>query len=220
MWLAVEGDLRFLSHRDMMRAVERVLLRARLPLQYTQGFHPHPVVSLALPRPVGVSADEDLLVFSLAAPVTPEALLEAARPHAPRGMRFLYAAVLPPGPKPHPLRCQYELAVPDDRLETVRQALPQWRRRDQWHVERSRPAGRGRTGRAKSYPVDLKPLVADLVLDGNVLRWRQQPSGDLWARPAEVLAVAGLDPRADLARVRRTGVDYSVAGRMPALASE
>ena len=85
MWLAVEGDLRFLSHRDMMRAVARALLRARLPLQYTQGFHPHPVVSLALPRPVGVSADEDLLVFSLAAPLAPEALLEAARPHAPRG---------------------------------------------------------------------------------------------------------------------------------------
>lgn len=220
MWLAVEGDLRFLSHRDTMRAVERALLRARLPLRYTQGFHPHPVVSLALPRPVGVSADEDLLVFSLAAPLAPEALLEAARPHAPRGMRFLHAAVLPPGPKPHPLCCQYELAVPDDRLEAVRQALPRWRRRDQWHVERRRPAGRGRTGGAKSYPVDLKPLVADLVLDGNMLRWRQQPAGDVWARPAEVLAMAGLDPRMDLARVRRTGVDYSVAGRMPAASGE
>ncbi len=45
-------------------------------------------------------------------------------------------------------------------------------------------------------------------LDGNVLRWTLVPSGEVWARPAEVLELLGLDARGDLARLRRTAVQY------------
>ena len=36
------GDLRLLSHHDLMRSFERMLRRAALPLRNSQGFHPKP----------------------------------------------------------------------------------------------------------------------------------------------------------------------------------
>jgi len=207
MWLAVEGDLRFLSHHETMRAVERSLLRAGLPLRFTRGFHPHPILSLACPRPVGVASDEDLLVVPLEEPTTSTELLEALTPHAPQGMWFLQAAPLPMGSRPHPQRCWYELTLSPESLETVGNMLVQWQQADRWPVDRHKPARQHRRGK-RSRRVDLKALVTNLRLQGRTIRWQQQPQGDLWARPGEVLEMLGLDPQADLARVRRTAVAY------------
>ena len=51
LWFAIAGDLRYLSHRDTMRAWQRVFVRAQMPLRYSQGFNPHLRFSLPLPRP-------------------------------------------------------------------------------------------------------------------------------------------------------------------------
>lgn len=75
--------LRFLSHLDMMRLWERVLRRAGVPLRYSQGFHPHPRLSLALPLAVGMTAGAEWLECELATPRPPaevQALLAAQLP--------------------------------------------------------------------------------------------------------------------------------------------
>ncbi len=64
-------SIRFLSHLDMMRLWERAVRRARLPLRYSQGFHPHPRLSLALPLAVGMTADAEWLECELAPAVAP-----------------------------------------------------------------------------------------------------------------------------------------------------
>ncbi len=53
-------DLRYLSHLEMSRAVSRALARARMPLAFSQGFHPHPRLSFWHALPVGVRAEEEL----------------------------------------------------------------------------------------------------------------------------------------------------------------
>ena len=59
----VGGDVRYCSHHDMMRLMTRTLVRACWPMVYSQGFNPHPRISLCVPRPVGIaSEDEHLLV--------------------------------------------------------------------------------------------------------------------------------------------------------------
>lgn len=59
----IAGRLRFLSHAETMRVFERACMRAGVPVKYSQGFNPHPKLSLPLPRPVGVASDEELLVL-------------------------------------------------------------------------------------------------------------------------------------------------------------
>jgi len=47
------GKVRFTSHRDVARMWERGLRRSRLPVAYSQGFVPHPLVSFGLALPTG-----------------------------------------------------------------------------------------------------------------------------------------------------------------------
>jgi radical SAM family uncharacterized protein/radical SAM-linked protein len=49
------GDLRYLSHRELMNHIIRALRRAGVRLEHTKGFHPSPRVSLGPPLGVGVA---------------------------------------------------------------------------------------------------------------------------------------------------------------------
>ena len=48
-------QLKFLSHLDLMRLWERALRRAGINPAYSEGFSPHPRISLAAPLAVGVT---------------------------------------------------------------------------------------------------------------------------------------------------------------------
>jgi radical SAM-linked protein len=71
---AKRGPLRFTSHRDFARAFERALLRANVPIAYSQGFTPHPKVSYASAAPTGVASEAEYLEIGLRAVVEPAQL--------------------------------------------------------------------------------------------------------------------------------------------------
>jgi len=50
------GLLRFLSQQETSTAIERMLRRAKIPVAYSQGFHPHPKISYAPAVPTGVAS--------------------------------------------------------------------------------------------------------------------------------------------------------------------
>lgn len=59
-------EIKFISHLDIMRLWERALRRAQIPLAYSEGFNPHPRISLAAPLPVGVTSEAELMdVFTV-----------------------------------------------------------------------------------------------------------------------------------------------------------
>jgi radical SAM family uncharacterized protein/radical SAM-linked protein len=51
---AKREDMRFTSHLDVMRCVQRALRRADVPVSYSSGFSPHPRVSFGPPLPLGM----------------------------------------------------------------------------------------------------------------------------------------------------------------------
>jgi radical SAM-linked protein len=71
---AKRGPMRFTSHRDFARAFERALLRANVPIGYSQGFTPHPKVSYASAAPTGVASEAEYLEIGLRAVVDPAEL--------------------------------------------------------------------------------------------------------------------------------------------------
>jgi len=64
----IGGRLAWLSHRETMTLWQRALVRAQVPLVYSEGFSPHPRMSLPLPRSVGLATDDDLLCAQVQAP--------------------------------------------------------------------------------------------------------------------------------------------------------
>lgn len=83
-----EYHLRFVAHLEMVRLMERVFRRMKLPLKYTEGFNPHPRISFASPLSVGVESVAELLDVELTQKVGIEEFLEASRHALPKGLTF------------------------------------------------------------------------------------------------------------------------------------
>ncbi|MEV6930321.1 TIGR03936 family radical SAM-associated protein [Dactylosporangium sp. NPDC051485] len=92
---AKRGPLRFTSHRDFARAFERALLRANVPIAYSQGFTPHPKVSYASAAPTGVASEAEYLEIGLRAVVEPDRLRVALDAALSPGLDVLEAVESP-----------------------------------------------------------------------------------------------------------------------------
>lgn len=56
-----EGRAVYISHLDIMRTFQRVLTRAGIAVKHTEGFNPHPYISIALPLSLGYSGECEFL---------------------------------------------------------------------------------------------------------------------------------------------------------------
>ncbi|MFD0687542.1 TIGR03936 family radical SAM-associated protein [Actinomadura fibrosa] len=80
---AKRGRLRFTSHRDISRAVERAVRRAGIPVAFSAGFTPHPKISYAGAAATGVASEAEYLEIGLTEtrdPARVRADLDAALP--------------------------------------------------------------------------------------------------------------------------------------------
>ena len=80
---AKRGRLRFSSHRDFQRALERALRRANVPMAYSAGFSPHPKISYTNSAPTGVASEAEYVeigVTQICVPDQVRAELDAALP--------------------------------------------------------------------------------------------------------------------------------------------
>jgi radical SAM-linked protein len=50
------GSAKYLSHLDLMRTFQRAFIRAGIPVKHTEGFNPHPHISIVLPLQLGVES--------------------------------------------------------------------------------------------------------------------------------------------------------------------
>ncbi len=80
---AKRGRLRFASHRDLARALERALRRAQVPMAFSAGFSPHIKISYLGAAPTGAASEAEYVEIGLSARRDPEAVraaLDAALP--------------------------------------------------------------------------------------------------------------------------------------------
>ncbi|GAA4678602.1 TIGR03936 family radical SAM-associated protein [Nocardioides nanhaiensis] len=94
---AKRGRLRFTSHRDVSRAVERAIFRARVPMAYSSGFNPHPRISYAGAAPTGAASEAEYLELALSAEVEPAAIRASLDEALPPGLDVLEVVVSPGG---------------------------------------------------------------------------------------------------------------------------
>ena len=82
-------EIKFISHLDIMRLWERALHRAQIPLAYSEGFSPHPRLSLAAPLPVGVTSEAELMDVFVTKQVSPHWFVTAVSQQLPPGIEIL-----------------------------------------------------------------------------------------------------------------------------------
>lgn len=90
-----KDNMKFLSHLEMVRFMERTFRRMELPLKFSQGFNPHPKISFAAPLAVGVSSDAEIVEVELTEMIDPAEFLEAHEADVPEGLQFVRAKEVP-----------------------------------------------------------------------------------------------------------------------------
>lgn len=83
---AKRGRLRFISHRDFARALERALRRAGAPVAFSAGFSPHPKISYVGAAPTGAASEAEYVEIGLAERVDVEMFAKAVDASLPPGL--------------------------------------------------------------------------------------------------------------------------------------
>jgi radical SAM-linked protein len=83
---AKKGLMKYISHLDLMRLFMRALRRAELPVKMTEGFSPHPKISIKRALKLGIESDSEEATFVLREPISPEEFKEKLQKQLPEGI--------------------------------------------------------------------------------------------------------------------------------------
>ncbi len=194
---AKRGRLRFTSHRDFSRAFERALVRARVPMAYSSGFHPHPRISYAGASPTGAASEAEYLEIGLAREMDPDDVRRLLDDSLPAGLDVLEVVPAQGGSLPDRMEAsRWRITLPDVTVVAATEAVAAFLAVPEVTVERMTKRGlrsfdcRGAVVRLEVVE-DPETQVGCAILD-TVLR-HATPS----VRPDDVLAglreVAGLE---------------------------
>lgn len=85
------GRAVYISHLDLMTTMQRAFARAGLELKYSEGFNPHPLISILLPLSVGTGSRCELMDFRLREDAALDELPARLTAVLPEGIRVLEA---------------------------------------------------------------------------------------------------------------------------------
>ncbi len=83
------GSLKFISHLDLNRTMQEVIVRSKLPVWYSEGFNPHPRIVFSPPLSVGVSSLTEFMDFKLVEEVPENEIVERLNSAFPKGLSAL-----------------------------------------------------------------------------------------------------------------------------------
>jgi radical SAM-linked protein len=195
-------DLRLVSHHDLMRCLERILRRARVPIALSQGFNPRPKMTFALALGLGIEGRREVVDLELAEPMEPCELLSRLKAVAPAGFEWLEAdALAPDAAAPQAHMVEYSIAIPAQRRAAARSAVDTLLASASWPVTRHRPK--------HERTLDVRRQVVETTLSTEgLLRFRLTVNPEGSIRPEELLeALALRDLLDEGAILSRTNVE-------------
>ncbi|MFH1647438.1 MAG: TIGR03936 family radical SAM-associated protein [Chloroflexota bacterium] len=185
-------EVKFISHLDLMRLWQRALNRAGVAVAYSEGFSPHPRISLAAPLALGITSEAELMDVVLEKWSSPHAFTTAVGRQMPRGIEIRQVFNTPltlPSLQSQVRFAEYAAELETDKgQEEIRAAIDALLARDSLPWQHQRDTG------PRHY--DLRVLIDDLWLGdgrngvvtiGMRLRCDSQGSG----RPEQVTAALG-----------------------------
>ena len=89
--------LRFLSHLDQQRLFQRAFRRANMPVEYSQGFNPHPRMSFALAMSVGLTSDGEYGEVIVSEDIDVETFISRMNQVLPNGLEITAAKICDAG---------------------------------------------------------------------------------------------------------------------------
>lgn len=89
-----DKGLRFVSHLDLLKTMERSLRRAEVPLAFSEGFNPHPKISFASALAVGLTSSGEYMDIETNQEVDPQKLVSDLNNNLPTGLKITRAVTV------------------------------------------------------------------------------------------------------------------------------
>lgn len=83
------GRCKYISHLDINRCMSRALIRAKIPLWYTEGFNPHPYMSFSLPLSLGVESYAESMDIRITGEISNDEIKNRINEMLPQEIRIL-----------------------------------------------------------------------------------------------------------------------------------
>jgi radical SAM-linked protein len=176
---AKRGRLRFLSHRDVARSVERAVRRAGIPVAHSHGFSPHPRLSWIGAAPTGAASEAEYLEIGLTRPLDPASLAAALDAALPEGLDVLAAAAAEGSPLAERIDAsEWRIEVPGVILAELGRAVAALEAAEAVVVERVTPSGRRQVDvRAALVRVAVSEAVPEGASDPSAVASSRVPLG-------------------------------------------
>jgi radical SAM-linked protein len=189
---------KYITHLDVMRAWERVLNRAAVPVSYSEGFTARPRIALAAPLAVGVTSECEILELYTSRRVSPQELVADLAAQLPIGLTISSAAEVPiawPSLQSMLRAVVYLVTVTDSR------SVAEWQNAIDGLLAQPTISWQHQRGdELRQY--DLRPLIHDIELLDVVessatlrLRLRSDETGS--GRPEQVTKALGVESEPD-----------------------
>ena len=159
--------LRFISHLDLQRFFQRALNRTGLPIAWTQGFNPHPIMSFGSALALGWTSEYEIVDFKLAAPMGRKRVEDAMRASLPVDLPVLEVKLADdrhPAPMAMVQASDYRIELPEDAAVGILNAVPEFLNRESVLAMRKTKSG--------EKEVDIRPLALSLSVSQNTLNAR------------------------------------------------
>jgi len=154
-----EAQASYISHLDLIRTFQRAFPRVGLEIKHTQGFHPHPIMSIVLPLSVGQSSCCELMEFEVTQNCDGAGVAEKLNEGMPMGLEVLdcYEVTRPVREMAYldaTVELEYDNGVPAGAVEALRQLFA----RDELIIQK-------KTKHKTMADVDIRPMIHSLELE-------------------------------------------------------
>ena len=90
-----EENIKFISHLDVLKTIQKNIRRAGLPVEFSQGFNPHMNTSIAQPLSVGVYSSGEYMDMILTTETDEQEIVDKLNATAPSGIKYISALAIP-----------------------------------------------------------------------------------------------------------------------------
>jgi radical SAM family uncharacterized protein/radical SAM-linked protein len=171
---------KYFGHLELVKIIIRAFRRARIPVKFSEGFHPKPVISFEDPLPIGLeSLNEKFYVF-VNGNIQTQTIIEGLNQHFPKGLRIIDCQLAP-------IKALRNTFSPPTYLVTKKKGsfnkedMASFDKKSEFIITRTHRKG-------KTRQFDLKEMVIKItMLSSNRLKMTLRAEPGKTVRPFEVL---------------------------------
>ena len=157
-----ESGIKFVSHLDLAKTIQRIVKRSGLPIKYSKGFNPHMAISIGQPLSVGMHSVGEYLDIEFTEKLEEEFIKDTLNANLPSGIKIHEAVFIeerenvknPPQAMALVSEAEYEIRIKYSDNKNLKEEMEALLTVEEWRIVKKSKSG--------EKEVDIKPMVKDV----------------------------------------------------------